>query len=1052
MALEPRYLFDGAGVATVVEASHHTNPFVAAPHGPDPLAEAIANHVLPADPTVGVSAPTQIKAADPSQTGGKKEVAFVDTSVSDWQALANGAPAGVEVDLIDGRQSGLAQIAKWAETHSGYDVINILSQGREATLKVGTDTLTDASLSTTTVQVELAEIGHALNAGGEVQLYGSNIGAGADGQTFVADFAADTGTVVVAADHAVGNAGQGGSWTLDVATAPTCVTPLSIPGYLGTLDVGATVTDTSPMPVEVQAANPSLDGGKTEVAFIDTSVVDWQVLANGVRPGVEIELIDGTQSGLAQMAAWASTHSGYDAIHVLSHGAEASLTLGTDTLTDGSLSAPVVRAELTEIGSALNAGGEILLYGCDVAKGNDGQQFINDVAADTGAVVAASTDLTGSAALGGNWFLEDSTGAIKESSLQVNNYPYVLTVSSPTTVAMSPGGDTSNPFETPLDVGTGVYITSADGSASANLSGIDYAGNYWYINPANSTITYVSKAGNEGNWTLPIDIYFSGGSLLAVTGVTLTSATPGFGTITAVLDSGTGIKFTPPNPDPGSGLHFGTWGAGNGAKSGTTDSYTYVWTFTSTNTGGNSAPTDLSISAATVNQSGGSNAAVGTLSTTDPDSGDSFTYSLVSGNGTNDADNGSFNISGSTLRANDASSLAAGTYHVYVETNDGHSHTFDKALTITVVDNTTPTNISLSSSSVNQSGGSNATVGTFSSTDVGPSTYTYSLVAGNGTNDANNGSFNISGGTLRANNSSSLAAGNYAIYVRTTDAAGHSYDKALTVTVVDNTTPTDLSLTSTSVNQSGGTNATVGTFSSTDVGPSTYTYSLVAGNGTNDADNGSFNISGGTLRANNASNLAAGSYHVYVRTSDGAGHTFDKALTITVADNTTPSNIALTSTSVNQSGGANATVGTFSSTDVGPSTYTYTLVAGNGTNDADNGSFNISGGTLRANNSSNLAAGNYAIYVRTTDAAGHSFDKAFTIAVVDNTTPTSIALTSTSVSQAAGSNASVGTLSSTDVGPSTYTYTLVAGNGTNDADNGSFNISGSTLRVNDSTG
>ncbi|MEI8395455.1 MAG: Ig-like domain-containing protein [Rhodospirillaceae bacterium] len=463
------------------------------------------------------------------------------------------------------------------------------------------------------------------------------------------------------------------------------------------------------------------------------------------------------------------------------------------------------------------------------------------------------------------------------------------------------------------------------------------------------------------------------------------------------------------------------------------------------------SPTDISLTASSVNQGAGSNAVVGTLSSTDATTGDSFTYTLVSGNGTNDADNGSFNISGSSLRANDASSLAAGSYAIYVRTTDAAGHTFDKAFTITVADNTTPTNISLSSTSVNQSGGSNATVGTFSSSDVGPSTYTYTLVSGNGTNDADNGSFNISGGTLRANNSSNLAAGNYAIYVRTTDGAGHSFDKAFTITVVDNTTPTNIALTSSSVNQSGGANATVGTFSSTDVGPSTYTYTLVAGNGTNDADNGSFNISGGTLRANNSSNLAAGSYAIYVRTTDGAGHSYDKAFTITVADNTTPTNIALTSTSVNQSGGSNATVGTFSSSDVGPSTYTYALVTGNGTNDADNGSFNISGGTLRATNASTLAAGNYAIYVRTTDAAGHSYDKALTISVVDDTTPTNISLTSTSVNQSGGSNATVGTFSSIDVGPSTYTYALVAGNGTNDAANGSFSISGGTLRANNAS-
>ncbi|MCE9685551.1 cadherin-like domain-containing protein, partial [Shewanella sp. AS16] len=102
----------------------------------------------------------------------------------------------------------------------------------------------------------------------------------------------------------------------------------------------------------------------------------------------------------------------------------------------------------------------------------------------------------------------------------------------------------------------------------------------------------------------------------------------------------------------------------------------------------NSAPTNISLTSTSVNQSLGVNATVGTLSTTDADSGDSHTYSLVAGTG--DTDNASFNISGSTLRANDASALAAGSYSVRINTNDGTAD-YAKALTITVVDNLWPT-------------------------------------------------------------------------------------------------------------------------------------------------------------------------------------------------------------------------------------------------------------------------------------------------------------------------------------------------------------------------
>ena len=76
---------------------------------------------------------------------------------------------------------------------------------------------------------------------------------------------------------------------------------------------------------------------------------------------------------------------------------------------------------------------------------------------------------------------------------------------------------------------------------------------------------------------------------------------------------------------------------------------------------------------------------MGTLSTTDSDSGDSHTYTLVSGTG--DTDNGNFNISGSTLRTNGA--LAANTYSIRVNTNDGTGD-FAKSINVTISDDIPP--------------------------------------------------------------------------------------------------------------------------------------------------------------------------------------------------------------------------------------------------------------------------------------------------------------------------------------------------------------------------
>jgi len=163
-------------------------------------------------------------------------------------------------------------------------------------------------------------------------------------------------------------------------------------------------------PREIRAADPALDGGKKEVAFIDTAVADYQTLVDGVRPGVEVVLIDSNQRGLAQMAQWAENHSGYDAVHVLSHGSAGTLHLGQDTLTESSLSDAGVQTELAQLGRALTPEGDLLVYGCDVASGEVGQQFVADLATAMGTDVAASVDATGNAEQGGDWEVEYVVG------------------------------------------------------------------------------------------------------------------------------------------------------------------------------------------------------------------------------------------------------------------------------------------------------------------------------------------------------------------------------------------------------------------------------------------------------------------------------------------------------------------------------------------------------------------------------------------------------------------------------------------------------------------
>jgi hypothetical protein len=117
------------------------------------------------------------------------------------------------------------------------------------------------------------------------------------------------------------------------------------------------------------------------------------------------------------------------------------------------------------------------------------------------------------------------------------------------------------------------------------------------------------------------------------------------------------------------------------------------------------APTDLSLSNATVTTLGGLHAVVGQLSSTDATSGDSFSYALVSGTGA--SDNALFEIVGNSLKAIDASALSEGTKSVRVRTTDAAGNTYEKVLSVTV--NTPPT-VSVASDKTSLKAGETATI------------------------------------------------------------------------------------------------------------------------------------------------------------------------------------------------------------------------------------------------------------------------------------------------------------------------------------------------------
>jgi hypothetical protein len=314
---------------------------------------------------------------------------------------------------------------------------------------------------------------------------------------------------------------------------------------------------------------------------------------------------------------------------------------------------------------------------------------------------------------------------------------------------------------------------------------------------------------------------------------------------------------------------------------------TYKETFTITVTDLNDPPSDVTFSNLSVAENSASGTTVGTASTTDPDAGDTHTYTLVAGDG--DTDNGSFTIDGSTLKTNAVFDYETkNSYSIRVQTDDGNGGTFQKSFTVTVTDvneNQAPTDITFSNLSVAENSASGTTVGTASTTDPDAGdTHTYTLVAGDG--DTDNGSFTIDGSTLKTNAVFDYETKNsYSIRVQTDDGNGGTFQKSFTVTVTDaNDAPTDSALSNASIDENKASGSTIGTLSATDPDAGdTHTWSLVPGDGS--TDNASFTIDSSTLKSAAVFNYEAkNSYSIRVRATDSANNNFEKVFTITIVN------------------------------------------------------------------------------------------------------------------------------------------------------------------------
>ena len=135
------------------------------------------------------------------------------------------------------------------------------------------------------------------------------------------------------------------------------------------------------------------------VVFIDAGVENYQQLVNGVIPAAEVFVLDAVADGIEQIGQVLQQRQDIDAVHIVSHGAPGCLYLGNTQLSLDTFNRYATQLQQWDVAN-------LLLYGCHVAAGDSGEEFVEKLHRLTGANIAASRTPTGNAALGGNWQLE----------------------------------------------------------------------------------------------------------------------------------------------------------------------------------------------------------------------------------------------------------------------------------------------------------------------------------------------------------------------------------------------------------------------------------------------------------------------------------------------------------------------------------------------------------------------------------------------------------------------------------------------------------------------
>ena len=176
----------------------------------------------------------------------------------------------------------------------------------------------------------------------------------------------------------------------------------------------------------------------SELVVIDAAVAHPHRLIAQLKPHQHAVFLKAhAPDSLIELTQILTRYRNLKAIHLISHGSPGQLQLGQMGVNTAAL--VVHRSQLRQWQQAMTPKADILIYGCDVAIDDVGLTFLQTLRQFTHADIAASSNLTGSPQLKGDWQLEVHLGQLETpvalSDDTVSDYDAVLKQISVTTTA-----------------------------------------------------------------------------------------------------------------------------------------------------------------------------------------------------------------------------------------------------------------------------------------------------------------------------------------------------------------------------------------------------------------------------------------------------------------------------------------------------------------------------------------------------------------------------------------------------------------------------------------